>query len=137
MSDINLNLDGVLAFLVAAGLGLLLVLAILLGSLAAAVKANQRGEQFTQQKFFPHLIGMVVSLLCCLAIELVLLVTDSNLPPRRIPVWLDNWVIIWLTAVLLLWPLSARAYKTLMNQFGLIDRIGNLKVSANRNNPRS
>ena len=108
MSDININLDGVLAFLVAAGLGLLLVLAIVLGSLAAAVKANQRGEQFTQQKFFPHLIGMVVSLLSCLTIELVLLVTDSNLPPRRIPVWLDNWVIIWLTGVLLLWPLSAR-----------------------------
>jgi len=108
MSDINLNLDGVLAFLVAAGLGLVLVLAIVLGSIVAAMKAHQRGERFTQQRFFPHLIGMAVSLLSCLLIELVLLVTDSNLPPRRIPIWFDNWVIVWLTAILLLWPLSAQ-----------------------------
>lgn len=111
MSDINLNLDGLVAFLVAAGLGLLLVLAIVLGSIIAAVKAHQRGERFSQQRFFPHLVGMVVSLISCLAIELVLLVTDSTLPPRRIPIWLDNWIIVWLTAVLLLWPLSARMFR--------------------------
>lgn len=111
MSDINLNLDGLIAFLVAAGLGLLLVLAIFLGSIIAAVRAKQRGQRFSQQRFFPHLIGMIVSLLCCLGIELVLLLTDSNLPPRRIPIWLDNWIIVWLSAVLLMWPLSAMVFR--------------------------
>jgi hypothetical protein len=115
MSDINLNLDGLLAFLVAAGLGLLLLVAIFLGSIIAAVKAHQRGEQFSQQRFFPHLIGMVVSLVSCLAIELVLLLTDSSVPPRRISMWLDNWVIVWLTAVLLLWPLSSEICRRLRN----------------------
>ena len=115
MSDINLNLDGVLAFLVAAGLGLLLVLAITLGSVFAAVKAHQRRQRFIQQGFFPHLIGMVVSLVCCLAIELVLLLTDSYIPPRRIPLWLDQWVLVWLTAVLVMWPLSAYTWRRLKN----------------------
>jgi hypothetical protein len=118
MSDINLNLDGLVAFLVAAGLGLLLVLAIFLGSIIAAVKAHQRGEQFSQQRFFPHLIGMVVSLVSCLAIEFVLLLTDANVPPRRIPLWLDNWVIVWLTAVLLLWPLTVRMCRSVRTRIG-------------------
>lgn len=106
MSDINLNLDGLIAFLAAAGLGLLLIFAMLLGAIIAAVRAHQRKQRFTQQLFFPHLMGMTVSLLCCLGIELVLLLTDSTLPPRKIPIWLDRWVLLWLLVIVILWPVT-------------------------------
>jgi hypothetical protein len=106
MSDINLNLDGLIAFLAAAGLGLVLLFTMLLGAIIAAMRAHQRKQRFTQQLFFPHLMGMTVSLLCCLGIELVLLLTDSTLPPRRIPIWLDRWVLLWLLAVVILWPVT-------------------------------
>jgi hypothetical protein len=106
MSDINLNLDGLIAFLAAAGLGLLLLFAMLLGAIIAAVRAHQRKQRFTQQLFFPHLMGMTVSLLCCLGIELVLLFTDSTLPPRNIPIWLDRWILLWLLVIVILWPVT-------------------------------
>jgi hypothetical protein len=51
-------------------------------------------------------MGMALSLLCCLGIELVLLMTDSTIPPRKIPVWLDRWVLLWLIAVVILWPVT-------------------------------
>lgn len=111
MSDISLNLDGLIAFLVAAGLGLLLLLGIFTGSVYAALKSRQKHERFSSQRFFPHLIGMVLSLLCCLAIEFLLLLSDSTLPPRTVSIWLDRWVILWLAAVLALWPMSVFVWK--------------------------
>jgi hypothetical protein len=113
MSDIGINLDGLIAFLVAAGLGLLLLCGIVAGSIFAAVKANKKQQKFRQQRFFPHLIGMLASLGCCLAIELALLLTDTSLPPRHIPVLLDNWALLWAVAVLGLWPFIVFSWRRL------------------------
>ena len=110
MSDIGINLDGLVSFLAAAGLGLLLIAVMLIGSLIGLVRAHQKQERFNKQRFFPHLLGMAVSLLGCLGIELLLLLTDSNLPPRNIPVWLDRWVLLWLPALLVLWPITVQLW---------------------------
>jgi hypothetical protein len=113
MSDISLNLDGLIAFLAAAALGLSLLLVIFVGSLFTVLKSRQKHQRFSSQRFFRHLIGMAVSLICCVAVELLLLLSDSTLPPRTISIWLDRWVILWLAVVLALWPLSVFVWKRL------------------------
>ena len=111
MSDINLNFDGLIAFLAAALVGLLLAFGILIGSIITAVKANKRHQRFKQQRFFPHLLGMLISLGCCLAIEGLLLLTDSTLPPRNIAIWLDKWVLLWIAVIVALWPFTVFGWK--------------------------
>jgi drug/metabolite transporter (DMT)-like permease len=111
VSDINLNLDGVMAFIAAAALGILLVLGILIGSLDTFIRARRRHEPFNQQRLFPQAIGMLVSLFCCLIVVLLLLFTQRMPPPRALDIWFDNWLWLWLAAVLALWPVSAFAWK--------------------------
>jgi len=113
MSDININLDGLIAGMVAAALGIFLIIGILAGSIFAAVRAHQKHEKFRQQRFFPHLFGMLASLGCCLAVVLLLYVSDTGLPPRKIPIWLDTWALLWAGAALALWPFIVFSWRRL------------------------
>lgn len=113
MSDISLNLDGLIAFLAAVALGLVLLLAILVASIYAFVKARQKHEPFGQQRLAPQIIGMLVSLLGCGAVVVLLLLWDTKLPPRTLALWFDHWLVVWMPAVLALWPLSVVGWKKL------------------------
>jgi lysylphosphatidylglycerol synthetase-like protein (DUF2156 family) len=113
MSDINLNLDGVIAFLAAFGLGLLLLLAILVASIYATVKARRKHEPFRRQGLAPHIVGMLVSVLACAAVVLLLLFGETKLLPRTLAIWFDRWLVVWIAAVLALWPLSVVSWKQL------------------------
>lgn len=113
MSDISLNLDGVIAFLAAFALGLLLLLAILVASVYASVKARRQHESFRQQRLAPHLVGMLISALGCAAVVILLLFGETKLPPRTLGIWFDKWLVIWMPAVLALWPLWVVSWKKL------------------------
>jgi signal transduction histidine kinase len=111
MSDININLDGVIAFIAAIALGLLLVLGILAISLFSLIRARRSHGSFSRQLLFPQVIGMLVSLFGCLIVAIILIAAESMTPPRALNIWLDQWVWVWLIAVLALWPASAFAWK--------------------------
>ncbi len=113
MSDISLNLDGVIAFLAACALCLLLLLAILGASIYATVKARRKHETFRQQPVAPHIVGMLVSALACAAVVILLLFGETKLPPRTLAIWFDHWLVVWIPAVLALWPLSVVSWKQL------------------------
>jgi hypothetical protein len=108
VSDIGLNLDGVITFLVAGVLCLLLLIALAACSLVARV-ANRRHAAV------PHLVGILSSL----AGSVVILVTvvmatvhsEERLEPNRAGVWFDGWLFLWAPAVLALWPIGALLYR--------------------------
>jgi UDP-N-acetylmuramyl pentapeptide phosphotransferase/UDP-N-acetylglucosamine-1-phosphate transferase len=111
MSDININLDGVIAFLVAAALMLILLLGLAVFSFRGLIQARQKGERFSRQPIFPHLIGMLVSLSCCVVIMLLVWLSDRPPRPARLNIWLDDWVLLWVAVVLALWPVSSYMIK--------------------------
>ncbi|HKS29857.1 MAG TPA: hypothetical protein VJS44_18685 [Pyrinomonadaceae bacterium] len=111
MSDINIIPDGVVAFIVAAVVALVLLLAIIAGSLYALSRALQKKERFIQQAIFPHLLGVSLSLAGALVIMLLIVLTDSMPRPHALNIWLDNWVWLWAVIILLLWPVGVYAGK--------------------------
>ena len=111
MSDININFDGVIAFLVASVLGLLLVVGILIALLASLTRARRKHEAFSRQRLIPQAIGMLVSFFCCVMVVVLLLFSERMPPPRALNIWLDHWLWAWPVAVLALWPASAFAWK--------------------------
>jgi hypothetical protein len=111
MSDINLNLDGLIAFLVAAALALVLVLVLLVVSLRCLIQARRKGERFTRQPSFPHIVGMLVSLSACAAVKFFIWFTDGGAYPRTFNAWLDRWSPLWGALVLALTPACAYLVK--------------------------
>jgi hypothetical protein len=111
MSDIGINLDGVIAFLVAALFAILLAFAILILSIVSVIRARRKRQLFVQQRVFPHIIGMLLSLLSCLFVIALLLSNESKPPPRAAHIWLDHWLWVWSILVLALWPIGALAWK--------------------------
>jgi hypothetical protein len=111
MSDININLDGLIAFIAASALGLLLLLGIVIALLAALIRARRRHEPFGRQRLFPHFIGLLVSLFGCLMVVVLLFFNERMLPTHALNIWLDHWLWLWLVTVIALWPVSAFAWK--------------------------
>jgi hypothetical protein len=107
MSDIGLNLDGVVALLAAGALCLLLLVALAVCSLF--VWAGHR------RTAFPHLVGILCSLAGAVAVLATVLVTlvqsDGNLEPNRAGARLDGSVLLWAPAVLALWPIGMLLYR--------------------------
>jgi hypothetical protein len=113
MSDISLNLDGLMAFLAAAGVGLLLLLAIFMTSLFAMLTARRKHETFGGQRLAHQSMGMLVSVLGCGVVVILLVLSEQTLPPRALSIWLDHWIVLWLPAILALWPVSLFGWKRL------------------------
>jgi hypothetical protein len=111
MSDIGLNLDGVLAFLAATVLAALLGLSILIVFLIAVIRARRHHQSITGQGLFSQLVGMAASFLACLLILITLLVSEQLSTPRTINIWLDHWLWAWLLMVLALWPAAVYTWK--------------------------
>ena len=111
MSDINIILDGVISFLVAASLVLILLLCLAIFSLRGFIQMRRKGKPFSRQRMFPHLIGMLVSLSCCTIIILLIVWSDKVQRPHTLNVWLDNWVWFWVMVVVAMWPLGAYVWK--------------------------
>ena len=102
MSDIDIRFDGLLAFLVAAGLGSILVL-------SAAVCFGRgwwKTKRFSGGFASPNLRGMLLSVALFAAIALTIALRDGGGHPHILEQWLDRWVAVWGAAVLLLWPLA-------------------------------
>jgi hypothetical protein len=105
MSDIGIDLDGVIAFLVASSMGILLLLGIGVCALTARAKARRASDRISHQPIFPHMIGMGAGIIgCCLVILLIF--ADESTRPHILRNWLDDWFWLWGAAVLALWPLS-------------------------------
>lgn len=92
MSDIDINLDGLLAFLAAASLSLALLIGIIICVLFRRAQSS-------------HMKGMLLSLSCSLLILLLIFITDRTERPHTLNGWLDAWVWLWVPLVLLVWPL--------------------------------
>jgi amino acid transporter len=111
MSDIGLNLDGVIAFLAAAVLAALLALSIVIVSCIAVISARRHHRSITRQGLFSQVVGMCASFLACLFILITILLSERLPPPRAINIWLDHWFWAWLLIVLALWPAAAYMWK--------------------------
>lgn len=111
MSDIGLNLDGVIAFLAAAALAALLALSMLIVFLIALIRARRLHLTITGQGLFSQLVGMCASFVACLVILITLVLSEQLPPPRAINIWLDHWLWAWLLMVLALWPATAYMWK--------------------------
>ncbi|HBB94155.1 MAG TPA: hypothetical protein DC054_02080 [Blastocatellia bacterium] len=107
MSDIGLNLDGVIAFLAATALAALLAIGMLIVFLIAAIRARRHHQSITGQGLFTQLVGMGASFLACLLILITLFLSEQLPTPRAINIWLDHWLWVWLLVVLALWPAAA------------------------------
>ncbi|MEO5717928.1 MAG: hypothetical protein ABIR29_05080 [Chthoniobacterales bacterium] len=101
MSDINIRFDGLLAFLIAAGLGSILVLSAAVCFLRGWWKTKRVSGGFAS----PNLRGMLLSTALFAAIALTIVLRDGGGHPRNLERWLDRWVAVWGAFVLLLWPL--------------------------------
>jgi ABC-type uncharacterized transport system YnjBCD permease subunit len=120
MSDIKLNLDGLIAFLVAAALAILFALGLMIMSLRSLVRARRQGKRFSRQPAFPHLIGMFISLACCVSIMLFIWFTDGGATPHTLNVWLDRLSPLWGAIIVALTPVSSRLIK---GQLGFADTV--------------
>jgi hypothetical protein len=107
MSDIAINLDGLIAFIAAAALSLVLVAAIIICLAYGWSAARRTGVPLRRQKVFPHIAGMSICLVCFALLMLFLLFTEWTPKPHLINRWLDEWVWLWASAIVLLWPLTA------------------------------
>jgi hypothetical protein len=106
MSDINIILDGVIAFIAAACLSILFLLGLLIFSVYGWAGARRKGGRFIDEVSWPHLQGLLLGLLSSIAIMLLILFTDRMPRPHSLNGWLDKLVWLWVPAVLLLWPLG-------------------------------
>jgi hypothetical protein len=106
MSDINIIPDGMIAFLAAAILSILLLLGILVCSIYGLAVASRKKERFTRQSVMPHIFGMLLGLVGSIIIILLLFLTDFMPRLRALNSWLDNWIWLWAAALLLMWPLG-------------------------------
>ena len=111
MSDIGLNLDGVIAFIAAIVLAVLFALGIMVVSFVSVLSARRHYQSISAQRLFPQAIGMCASLFVCLLIIITLLLTDELPPPRAIDIWFDRWLWAWSITVLALWPVTAYIWK--------------------------
>ena len=111
MSDIGLNLDGVIAFIAAIVLAALFVLGIIVVSFVTVITARRHHQSISAQRLFPQLIGMGAGLFVCLLIIITLSLTERLPPPRAIGIWFDRWLVAWSITVLALWPVTAYMWK--------------------------
>jgi len=111
MSDIGLNLDGVIAFLAATVLAALLALSIVVVSCIAMIRARRHHQSITQQGLFSQVVGMCTSFFACLLILITFLLSEQQPPPRAISIWFDRWLWAWLLMVLALWPAAVYLWK--------------------------
>jgi hypothetical protein len=116
MSDISINLDGLIAFLVAALLGSGLGLAIVVCSVYGWLSARKRAIHFHSQPIFAHIVGMLLSTAGCVIIMLLVFLRDGPRYEHDLERWLDQWVILWAIALLGLWPITVWALKKLQSK---------------------
>jgi hypothetical protein len=113
MSDIQINLDGLVAFLAAAALAIIFALGLVIVSVRGLIRARQKGERFSRQPAFPHVIGMLVSLACCAGVMLFIWATDGGATPHTLSIWLDRWALLWGAIIIALAPISSRLMREL------------------------
>lgn len=92
MSDIEINLNGLIAFIAATCLSLLLLIGIIICALLRRAKPA-------------HMKGMLLGLSCSILIILLTFVSDRTRRLRSLNGWLDSWVWLWVPLVLSVWPL--------------------------------
>jgi UDP-N-acetylmuramyl pentapeptide phosphotransferase/UDP-N-acetylglucosamine-1-phosphate transferase len=110
MSDIQINLDGLIAFLVAAALALILLLVLAVVSLRGALRARREGERFSRQMAFPRVLGMLVSLSCCAIVLLLVWLNDGGVT-HTFNAWLDRLSPLWGALIIAVAPVSSRLIK--------------------------
>jgi ABC-type Fe3+-siderophore transport system permease subunit len=96
------------AFLAAGMLCLLLLIALAVCSLLAQTTARRKVAR-------PHLVGILSSLAADVIVLIAVVVTavqsEGSLESNRVGAWLDRWLLLWVVAVLALWPIGALLYR--------------------------
>ncbi len=110
MSDINIIPDGLIAFVVAAPLCLLLLLATVICFLYERL-ASRRRAAFRRGSVSPNLFGLSLSLACAIVILLMIILANNSSSPHTLSRWFDTWLWLWAAAVLLAWPVGAYFWK--------------------------
>lgn len=94
--------------------GALFTLGLLIVSIVAWVRCRKSGEAFTKTPYFPHVIGLSLSL-CGAGIAMLFLekgylffkTADGYSDYLLVPKWMDAHLWLWGTGLVLLWPLGA------------------------------
>ncbi|MFL6228649.1 MAG: hypothetical protein ACJ741_07700 [Pyrinomonadaceae bacterium] len=110
MSDIQINLEGLIAFLAAAALALVLLLVLLIVSARGLLGARRRGERFSRQSAFPRALGLLLSLACCAVVMLLVWLNDGGIS-HAFNAGLDRWSPLWVAVIIAVAPLSARLFR--------------------------
>jgi hypothetical protein len=111
MSDITINLDGLIAFVAAVALSALFIIGITAVVVWGLFRVRGGGNRFSRQPTFPHLIGMAASLTGYAAMMTFLWINDGPSRYRALCIWLDNWVVLWAGGILALWPAGSYVVK--------------------------
>jgi len=111
MGHLSICFHGLVAFLVAAVLADALLVGLAFSALRSLIQARQRGKPFYRHPLYPHLIGVSVSLFCCVVIMLFTGVSLAVPRPHPLNIWLDDFALLWAALVLALWPASSYAIR--------------------------
>ena len=116
MSDININLDGVIAFIAAAFLSLLFLLGLLGFFIYGWARARRKSGRSIHETVLPHSFGLFLCLASSLIIILLVVLTDRTARPHTLNIWLDKLVWLWVPVIFLLWPLGVYMRKRFMGK---------------------
>jgi UDP-N-acetylmuramyl pentapeptide phosphotransferase/UDP-N-acetylglucosamine-1-phosphate transferase len=116
MSDININLDGVIAFIAATVLSLLFLLGLLTFFIYGRARARPKSGRFIHQTALPHTFGLSLCLAGSIIIILLVVLTDRAARPHTLNIWLDKLVWLWAPVIFLLWPLGVYIRKRFMGK---------------------
>jgi len=105
MSDVGIIPDGMMAFLFAVPLCLLLLLATAISFLYERRARRRAGA--SGRSLSPNLFGVSLSFAAALLVLLTLILANNYVLPRTLNEWMDDSIWLWVAAVLLLWPLGA------------------------------
>ncbi len=94
--------------------GALFLLGLLVTSIAAWLRRKKQGEAITKTPYFPHILGLGLSL-CGVGLAALFLQkgylffkdAEGYHDYLLVPKWMDNHVWLWGTGLFLLWPLGA------------------------------
>jgi len=115
MSDITINLDGIIAFIAAFSLSVIFLAGLAVVCAWNVVQARRNGGRFFRRRAFPHIVGMAACLAGYGAMLAFLWINDGPSRNHALCLWLDNRVVLWAGVILALWPAGYYAVKNLIS----------------------
>ena len=118
MSDIAINLDGIIALIAAVALSVTFLVALAIVCVWNALRVRRYGGPFWRRRAFPHMVGMAACLAGYGAMLTFLWINDGPSRNHALCLWLDNWVVLWAGIISALWPAGYYAAKKQISTAG-------------------